>query len=184
MPGLTTLVVESTDRWGGTTMRSGGGLWMPNNPVMRRHGIADSREEALTYLESSIGPSEAIGPASSPERREAFVDAVPEVVGLLERLGVKWCVAKDYPDYYPDRAGGKVGRGIEVKPINARRLGDWQQTSRIKDAIPVPMMTDDVWLLSRAWSTPSGFIRGAQFVLPHCSAACSPGASSSAWAAA
>ena len=45
--GLSTLVVESTDRWGGTTMRSGGGLWMPNNPVMRRCGIQDSREEAL-----------------------------------------------------------------------------------------------------------------------------------------
>ena len=26
------------------------------------------------------------------------------------------------------------------------------------------MKTDDVWLLSRAWSTPSGFVRGARFV--------------------
>jgi len=162
--GLSTLVVESTDRWGGTTMRSGGGLWMPNNPVMRRCGIQDSREEALTYLEASIGPVEDVGPASSQERREAFVDAVPGVVGLLERLGVRWCVARDYPDYYPDRPGGKVGRAIEVVPINARRLGEWQRTSRIGDAIPIPMKTDDVWLLSRAWSTPSGFLRGAQFV--------------------
>ena len=162
--GLSTLVVESTDRWGGTTMRSGGGLWMPNNPLMRRCGIEDSREEALTYLEASIGPVDDVGPASSQERREAFVDAVPDVVGLLERLGVRWCVARDYPDYYPDRPGGKVGRAIEVVPINARRLGDWQRTSRIGDAIPIPMKTDDVWLLSRAWSTPSGFLRGAQFV--------------------
>ena len=162
--GLSTLVVESTDRWGGTTMRSGGGLWMPNNPVMRRCGIQDSREEALTYLEASIGPVDDVGPASSHERREAFVDAVPDVVGLLERLGVRWCVARDYPDYYPDRPGGKVGRAIEVVPINARRLGEWQRTSRIGDAIPIPMKTDDVWLLSRAWSTPSGFLRGAQFV--------------------
>ena len=69
----------------------------------------DSREEALTYLEASIGPIDAIGPASSPERREAFVDAVPDVVGMLERLGVRWAAAKDYPDYYPDRPGGKVG---------------------------------------------------------------------------
>ena len=89
---------------------------------------------------------------------------MPDVVGLLERLGVRWCVARDYPDYYPDRPGGKVGRAIEVVPINARRLGEWQRTSRIGDAIPVPMKTDDVWLLSRAWSTPSGFLRGAQFV--------------------
>ena len=162
--GLTTLIVESTDRWGGTTMRSGGGLWMPNNPLMHEHRVADSREDALTYLESSIGPVDAIGPASSHARREAFVDSVPTVYRLLERLGVRWTIAKDYPDYYPDRPGGKVGRAIEVVPINARRLGDWQATSRIKDAVPIPMKTDDVWLLSRAWSTPSGFIRGAKFV--------------------
>ncbi|SIN68543.1 FAD-binding protein [Agromyces cerinus] len=162
--GLSALVVESTDRWGGTTMRSGGGLWMPNNPIMRRTGIADSREEALTYLESAIGPSESIGPASSPERRAAFVDTIPELVTRLEQLGVRWAVAKDYPDYYPDRPGGKIGRGIESKPFDARRLGDWQATSRTGDSIPAPMQTDDVWLLMRAWSSFSGFFRGARFV--------------------
>ncbi|WP_127791808.1 FAD-binding protein [Agromyces sp. LHK192] len=162
--GLTALVVESTDRWGGTTMRSGGGLWMPNNPAMRRKGIPDSREEALDYLEASIGPVADIGPASSQERREAFVDGVAPTFDLLERLGVVWTVGTDYPDYYPDRRGGKVGRSIEVKPINAKKLGDWQRTSRMSDAIPVPLKTDDVWLLTRAWSTVSGFIRGARFV--------------------
>lgn len=162
--GLTTLIVESTDRWGGTTMRSGGGLWMPNNPVMRRRGIADSREEALTYLESVIGPVDAVGPASSQARREAFVDTVPELVTRLEQLGVRWAVAKDYPDYYPDRPGGKIGRGIESKPFDARRLGEWRATSRTGDSIPAPMQTDDVWLLMRAWSSFSGFVRGARFV--------------------
>ncbi|QAY72539.1 FAD-dependent oxidoreductase [Agromyces protaetiae] len=162
--GLDTLVVESTDRWGGTTMRSGGGLWMPNNPVMRRLGIADSRDEALTYLEAAIGPVTSIGPASSQARREAFVDAVAPVVDLLERHGVRWISGKDYPDYYPDRAGGKIGRSIEVVPFDAKRLGDWKATSRIKDAIPIPMRNGDVWLLSRAWSTPSGFIAGAKLV--------------------
>ncbi|MWB97196.1 FAD-dependent oxidoreductase [Agromyces seonyuensis] len=162
--GLETLVVESTDRWGGTTMRSGGGLWMPNNPAMRKHGIADSRQEALDYLEASVGPVADIGPASSQERREAFVDGVTPTFELLRRLGVVWTVGKDYPDYYPDRRGGKIGRSIEVKPIDAHKLGDWQATSRIRDAVPIPMKTDDVWLLTRAWSTPSGFVRGAQFV--------------------
>ncbi|WP_082462017.1 FAD-binding protein [Agromyces sp. Leaf222] len=162
--GMSTLIVESTDRWGGTTMRSGGGLWMPNNPVMKRRGIADSRAEALTYLESAIGPVEAIGPASSQARREAFVDTIPELVTRLEQLGVRWAVAKDYPDYYPDRPGGKIGRGIESKPFDARKLGDWRATSRTGDSIPAPMQTDDVWLLMRAWSSFSGFVRGARFV--------------------
>lgn len=162
--GSSTLLVESTDRWGGTTMRSGGGLWMPNNPVMKRRGIADSREEALTYLESAIGPVDAIGPASSQARREAFVDTIPELVTRLEQLGVRWAVAKDYPDYYPDRPGGKIGRGIESKPFDAKKLGEWRETSRTVDSIPAPMQTDDVWLLMRAWSSFSGFARGARFV--------------------
>ncbi|WP_394553836.1 FAD-binding protein [Agromyces sp. MMS24-JH15] len=162
--GLETLIVESTGRWGGTTMRSGGGLWMPNNPLMRRNRVADSREDALTYLEAAIGPVEGVGPASSHARREAFVDHVAPTFDLLERLGVKWIAAKQYPDYYPDRPGGKIGRSIEVVPINARRLGDWLKTSRIKDSVPAPLRNGDVALLSRAWSTASGFVAGAQFV--------------------
>ncbi|MEC5185193.1 3-oxosteroid 1-dehydrogenase [Cryobacterium sp. MP_3.1] len=159
--GLTALIVESTGRWGGTTMLSGGGLWMPNNPLMKKLGIQDSRADALAYLAASVGDA---GPASSIERREAFVDAVPRVFGLLAGLGVRWCAAKDYPDYYPDRPGGRVGRGIEVQPFDAKRLGDWVKSSRADEGIPAPLKTDDVWLLSRAWSTPSGFVRGARFV--------------------
>ena len=159
--GLTVLLAESTDRWGGTTMLSGGGLWMPNNPLMRRKHIADSPEEALTYMNDVIGD---VGPASTPARRKAFVDAVPGVFHLLEGMGVRWSIAKDYPDYYPDRPGGKVGRGIEVEPFNAKKLGDWVSKSRSNEGMPAPLKTDDVWLLSRAWSSPTGFVRGARFV--------------------
>jgi 3-oxosteroid 1-dehydrogenase len=64
--GARTLVVESTARWGGTSMRSGGGLWMPANPLMLREGRHDTAEKALRYLDAVIGD---VGPASSPERR-------------------------------------------------------------------------------------------------------------------
>lgn len=45
--GLSVLMMESTDKWGGSTAMSGGGLWMPNNPLMQRDRVGDSREEAL-----------------------------------------------------------------------------------------------------------------------------------------
>ena len=45
--GLRVLLLESTDKWGGNTAMSGGGMWLPNNPLMRRDRVADSREEAL-----------------------------------------------------------------------------------------------------------------------------------------
>ncbi|MFF3445143.1 FAD-dependent oxidoreductase [Streptosporangium sp. NPDC002721] len=160
--GLDVLVVESTPLWGGTTSVSGGGLWMPANPLMLRAGVPDSAEEALRYMDDVIGDA---GPASSPERRAAFARTVPEVVSFLSRHGVRWRRSPDYPDYYPDRPGGTVGRSIESAPFDTKLLGDWYATSRAKESgIPLPLMTDDVWLLARAWSTPGGFVRGARFV--------------------
>ena len=160
--GARTLVVESTARWGGTSMRSGGGLWMPANPLMLREGRHDTAEKALRYLDAVIGD---VGPASSPERRRAFVETVPGVFTLLERLGVEWVAAKDYPDYYPDVPGGMIGRGVEVQPFDTKRLGSWFRYARAADGSspPVPVKTDDFWLLTRAWSTPDGFVRGARF---------------------
>jgi 3-oxosteroid 1-dehydrogenase len=157
--GLETLIVESTDKWGGTTGISGGGLWAPHNPLMVKAGVEDSVEAALHYMEQTIGD---VGPWTSRERKLAFLNAIPHYIHALAEEGVKWVRAKDYPDYYPDLPGGRVGRGLEVKPFNVRKLGDWRKT--LRTSLPAPLMTDDVWLLSRAWSTPSGFIRGAFFV--------------------
>jgi 3-oxosteroid 1-dehydrogenase len=44
---LDTLIIESTDKWGGTTGLSGGGLWAPNNPLMGKADVEDSVEAAL-----------------------------------------------------------------------------------------------------------------------------------------
>lgn len=159
--GLKVLMLESTDRWGGSSAMSGGGLWLPNNPLMRRAGAGDSREEALAYLEATVGDA---GPAASPERKEAFVDGVDGFVTLAERLGVRFARAKDYPDYYPELPGGKIGRALEVEPFDVKRIGEWWQTSRGQDGVPAPVKTDDFWLLARAWSTPGGFVRGARVV--------------------
>lgn len=158
--GLDVLVVESTDKWGGTTAISGGGLWMPHNPLMIEDGVEDSVEAALDYMEQTIGD---VGPWTSRERKLAFLHSIPHYVDMLDEEGVRWTRAKDYPDYYPDLPGGRIGRGIEVEPFNVLKLGKWRKTMRV--SIPAPLKTDDVWLLSRAWSTPDGFIRGARFVL-------------------
>jgi 3-oxosteroid 1-dehydrogenase len=157
--GLDTLVVESTDKWGGTTGISGGGLWAPHNPLMVKAGVDDSVDEALDYMEQTIGD---VGPWTSRERKLAFLNTIPHYIDTLAEEGVKWVRVKDYPDYYPDLPGGRVGRGLEVKPFNVRKLGKWRKT--LRTSLPAPLMTDDVWLLSRAWSTPGGFIRGAFFV--------------------
>ena len=157
--GLNTLAIESTDKWGGTTAISGGLLWAPNNPLMKEAGVDDSVEMALEYMDQTIGD---VGPWTSRERKLAFLHAIPAYMEMLANEGVHWVRAKDYPDYYAERPGGLVGRSVEVKPFNMRKLRKWRKTMRV--SIPVPLKIDDYWLLSRAWSTPSGFPRGVRFV--------------------
>jgi 3-oxosteroid 1-dehydrogenase len=158
--GLDTLVVESMEKWGGTTAISGGGLWVPHNPLMQKDNAQDSAQKAFEYMKSTIGD---VGPWTSDERKRAFIDAIPNYISMLSDEGIKWARAKNYPDYYPDLPTGMIGRSIEPMPFNMRKLGAWGKLKR-EGGIPAPIRNDDVYLLSRAWSTPGGFIRGAQFV--------------------
>ena len=158
--GLRVLILEGSDKWGGSTAMSGGGMWLPDNPLMRRAGVADSRQDALTYLEASVGDA---SPSTSRQRKEAFVDGVDDFVLTAERFGVRFARATDYPDYYPELPGGRIGRSIEVAPLDSKMIGEWWTT--LRGALPLPAMTNDVWLLGRAWSTAGGRVRGAQVVL-------------------
>jgi len=157
--GLSVLLLESAATWGGNSAMSGGGMWLPDNPVMRRDRVADSREEALSYLEATVGQA---GHATSAARHEAFVDGVADFVATSERHGMRLVRAPDYADYYPERPGGKIGRGLEHAPFDVKRIGAWWSSCQAPAALPVK--TDDVWLLGRAWSTPTGFARGTRLV--------------------
>ena len=63
-----TVILEKTEQWGGTTAYSGGGLWIPNNPLMHEAGLEESFDRALTYLDACV---EDVGPATSRERKLA-----------------------------------------------------------------------------------------------------------------
>ena len=72
--GLEVLVLEKHALIGGTTLVSGGVLWVPNNRVMQREGLSDSRADALEYLEKvSFGQS-------TPDIMEAFVNQGPRML--------------------------------------------------------------------------------------------------------
>ena len=157
--GLSVVLLESTGKWGGNTSMSGGGMWMPDNPLMQRDRAGDSRDEALTYLEATVGEE---GRATTRARKTAFVDGIADFVTTAEKYGVTFVRAADYPDYYPELPGGKIGRGLEVKPFDVKKIGTWWKTCQAPAAMPIK--TDDVWLLGRAWSTPDGFVRGARLV--------------------
>ncbi|MYE46226.1 MAG: FAD-dependent oxidoreductase, partial [Chloroflexi bacterium] len=54
--GHSVLLLERSDRLGGTTAVSGGVAWLPNNDHMRELELPDSPERALDYLRAiSLG---------------------------------------------------------------------------------------------------------------------------------
>ena len=156
--GLSAVMIESSAKWGGNSNKSGGGMWLPNNPLMRRAGASDSREEALEYLRETARNDYR---ASSPARQEAFVDGVGDWVETALKHGVPFVRAADYPDYYPELPGGKIGRALEVRPQALSQIGEYRKKMASPAALPI--MTDDVWLLSRPM-TWEGFGRGVRLV--------------------
>jgi 3-oxosteroid 1-dehydrogenase len=121
--GASVLVVEKQALLGGSTCMSGGMAWVPNNPVMLAAGVQDSYETAMAHFETVVGD---VGPASTYERRHAFLTAGPEMVTFLQREGVQFLYCPGYSDYYSNLKGGSdEGRGIEGVPFDGKQLGAW-----------------------------------------------------------
>ena len=121
--GFEPLVVEKQSLVGGSTGLSGGMVWLPNNPLMRSAGVADSHEDGLAYLADVVGE---IGAPSSPARREMFLTAGSEMINFLLRKGVRLIRCPGWSDYYPNHKGGNAaGRGVEGIPFDAAELGAW-----------------------------------------------------------
>ena len=161
--GLSTLVVEKSDKIGGASAYSGGGLWIPDNHVIKAAGVRDSFEEALTYMETVI---EDVGPASSRERKVAFLRNGPEMVAFLERLGFEWMPGLGYADYYPDKPGGKAeGRGVEGKVFDVKRLGAWREHLLMNPLTPpIPLYTNEVGKFALMAKTRTGFMTALRAV--------------------
>jgi 3-oxosteroid 1-dehydrogenase len=117
--GLSVAVVEKASVYGGSTARSGGGLWLPGNEVLRRAGVVDDASSASAYLTGVAGPE------VSPARVRAFLEHGPEVLEfVLANTPLEFAWVPGYPDYYPEADGGRAGgRTIEPRPLDVRRLG-------------------------------------------------------------
>jgi 3-oxosteroid 1-dehydrogenase len=139
--GRKALIIEKQPKIGGSTGYSGGVWWVPNNPVMKRAGVSDSRERALQYMDSTVTYQ---GPASSQTRREAFIDNGPRMVEFLERAGMKFKYADGWPDYYDDRPGGEPrGRSLVAELFNLNELGEWKDKLSLYPGVAMPLGSED-----------------------------------------
>src|ERR1700735_1097729 len=156
--GLSTIVIEKAPHYGGSTARSGGGVWIPNNEVLERDGVKDTPEAARAYLHGIIGD------IVEPERIDTYLQRGTEMLSfVLTHTPLKMCWVPQYSDYYPEAPGGRpAGRSIEPKPFNAKKLG--AGLSRVeppygKVPLNVVVMQQDYVRLNQLRRHPRGVLR-------------------------
>jgi len=131
--GMRVLVVEKEPRFGGTTARSGGWLWIPGTRLATEQGIHEPAGAAKTYLKHETTTH------FDEKRVDAFLEHGPKAIDFFTR---NTCVQFDmpavFPDYHAEEAGGQPGgRSMVTRPFDGRELGD-----RIKHlAPPLPELT-------------------------------------------
>ncbi|EOM74786.1 3-oxosteroid 1-dehydrogenase [Rhodococcus rhodnii LMG 5362] len=118
--GLSVLMIEATDKFGGTTAYSGGGgMWFPCNAVLRRAGDDDTLEDAAEYYHAVVGDR------TPRALQDAYVTGGAPLVDYLEkddRLAFEVLPWPDYFDKAPKARPG--GRHIIPSPLPASELGE------------------------------------------------------------
>jgi len=116
--GARVLLVEKTERIGGTTAISGGTVWIPASAQAAAAGVADSAADALAYLRAGGGGSERV------DLLEAFVATGAEMLRDVESASRLRFVLGPQSDYHPELPGGKLaGRSLVPAPFDPARLG-------------------------------------------------------------
>ncbi len=144
--GLRTVVIESSAWFGGSTSRSGGGVWIPNNYALEAAGRSNPPEESAAYLHAIIGD---VVPRA---RIDAFLEEGPAALAFVrDHSAARFVWVPDYSDYYPEAPGGHPrGRSVEPVPVDGRILGD--ELARLHPAYTkapvgmVVMQADYRWL--------------------------------------
>lgn len=117
--GLDTVLIEKSSYFGGSTARSGGGVWIPNNYALKAAGQGDDPELSRRYLDAIVGD------VVPKVRRDTYLERGPEVMDFIrERTPLRFTWVPQYADYHPEAPGGRAaGRSAEPIPMDARFLG-------------------------------------------------------------
>ena len=118
--GARPLVVESTEYVGGTSARSSGTLWIPDNPALRESGVSRDAEFASAYLDALVGDK------AEASLRQAFLAGGPKMIAYLgKHAGFAFRPYPEHPDYRQDLPGAAMGgRPLEPPEFDGRLLAD------------------------------------------------------------
>lgn len=127
LKGMSSLVLEKTEFYGGSTALSGGAVWIPLNQYLEESNVGDTKEEARAYLDATVGdrvPSEL---------KEAYLNRGPEMLRYLhdQTEHIRFEYTPGYSDYYPEKPGGfSKGRSVEPILFDLRQLGEERKKMR------------------------------------------------------
>ncbi|MCL2582707.1 MAG: 3-oxosteroid 1-dehydrogenase [Streptosporangiales bacterium] len=160
--GLSVVLVEKTSYFGGSTARSGGGIWIPGNEVLKSAGLRDYSWQARDYL------AHVADGYASAERQDAFLTHGPAMLSFVTShspLRLSW--VRGYSDYYPEGPGGRQeGRSVEPVPVDAHILKD-EEPHLNPPYLPVPdgvaITQGDYRWLSLGPRHPRAIIAGMKF---------------------
>ena len=137
--GAQVVVLERSDKIGGTTAVSGGGVWIPRSDHMAEVGMTDSRDEALAYCKVLVAGQ------AGDDLVEAFVDTAHKMVRYLEAHTPLKFTPWTIPDYHPNVVGAKPrGRSIEPAIFDKRALGSWETALRQSPFYFIPLTLQEV----------------------------------------
>ncbi|ORJ61442.1 FAD-binding protein [Mycobacterium simiae] len=135
--GLDVLLIEATNKFGGTTAYSGGGgVWFPCNPVLVRAGnwggVEDTIEDALTYYHAVVGDR------TPRDLQETYVRRGAALIEYLEQDSQLKFVPLPWPDYYGKAPKARLDgqRHIAAKPLAVAAAPE------LRDQIRGPLDTD------------------------------------------
>lgn len=126
------LVIEKSDKAGGTSAVSGGGVWVPNNRYAVAAGADDSEDQAYQYLDHTI-PREQV----PRDMLRTYLREAPRMIDYLhQHTRLRYISLAGYPDYFSHLPGAKTGhRSLEPEPINWSALGEDMDVVRDQGAL-------------------------------------------------
>ncbi|MCH9668400.1 MAG: FAD-binding protein [Actinomycetia bacterium] len=131
--GLDVILVEATEKFGGTTAYSGGGgMWFPCNPVLLRAGTDDNIDDALEYYTAVVGDR------TPRDLQETYVRAGAPLVEYLESDELIKFSLLPWPDYFgkAPKARADGMRHIAAKPLKVAVAPD------LRDVVRGPLDSD------------------------------------------
>ncbi|MFO0995287.1 MAG: FAD-dependent oxidoreductase [Alphaproteobacteria bacterium] len=141
--GAEVLILEKSDRVGGTTAMSGGGTWVPGNHHMLAAGCEDSIEDALAYIRAVMPPGweEDEGPLW-----RTYLEEAPAMLAFVEHHSPLRFTLIRYPDLKPDAKGSRdFGRLLSPALLSRNLLGPWRD--RVRKSIRPQLFTYDEMIL-------------------------------------